>query len=147
MKTWIKTFDNKHKIDKTNLKWCLKENFNGRPNLKCNLEYESGLLKENLAEYLAEPEEYNTTKIYIIHNGIKNLGWGMVRKNAKQLKTHYYMCYIKPFYRRKGLATKLLKRVSKDFDKVKVYSTDVNYGFYESFGMTKATYVDLKNLK
>jgi ribosomal protein S18 acetylase RimI-like enzyme len=147
MKTWIKTFDIKKKIPNEHIRWCLKHNFSGNPGLKANKECTGGLLKEDLEDFLNDPKTFNTTKIYILHNGEKNMGWALVKKNWYESKKHSFMCYILPKFRRKGLATKLLFKAQRDFERVKVYSTEVNIGFYESLGMTKSGYLHLKKLE
>lgn len=135
MRHWIKTFDHwGRKMLRHDIEFCRRNNFNRMLKNDRAVFGESGgsIITEMLTAELNHP----TGHVYIIHNGSSNMGWAIAYLNDED-EQYEFQCFINEKFRRRGLASRLLERATKEFGKLRVFPHEQNEGFFLTHGINE----------
>ena len=138
MPTYIKTYDlSKEWPPSDALHWCYRNSFNsGRA---ADGHAAGGLIVDQLKTSLKLDKDY----LIMAHDGTKYTGWGIAYKGPQWL----FQVYVPPRQRRKGIGSRILKKVCSLVGRVEVYDIDTSNKFFKSNGLTRGEAITGKRLK
>jgi GNAT superfamily N-acetyltransferase len=140
MRTHIKIYDLTKVWPPTEaLRFCYRNSFNS--NRKSDGQPGHGLIVEQLKESLRFDRDY----LIMAHDGVRWTGWGIAYKD--EWNTKKFQVYVPPRNRRKGIASKILKRACNLMGRVEVYDIDTSNAFFKSNGLTKGEAITGRKLK
>jgi len=124
MKCYVKTYDvSRTPVDPATRAWCRANNFSagrasdGYTRHQRQVRVPWSAIREDFDEMLQNREGV----LLLAHDGERKIGWGIAYDHGYG---KYFQCYVLPRSRRKGVATKLLKRATQVFGPVAVFTHD-----------------------
>ncbi len=146
MRTYLKTYDFSKitEMPWDTYMWCKRNNF--ETVRKADGKKFFSFMKVMLEECINDG--YGT--LIVAHDGIKNVGWGLVYECEDDYTgkvTTEFQVYVPPRYRRRGIGTKILEKATKVCGKVEVFVHDVSENFYSANGLTKKGAITGRKLK
>ena len=144
MTIYTKTYDlSKVKtIPEDTYQWCLRNNFNS------GLKSDHGNISSSMRAWLVECFKEGEGLLYIAHNRVKHLGWGITYNYHDGYRnSREFQVYVPPRNRRRGIGTKLLSKACSQSGRVKVYAHSVSEDFYMANGLTEGEAITGKRLK